>query len=492
MSGDSASGISRRQFLRGGAAALAGLAGAIGGSAAGAADAPPVKGPIAGIERYAGDESMNANPRPQVVRNRLYVTLPRSLKPEEMPGLAKVISDRAGVALEPLFREIYLPRQAEPLSLKQAFDVFPLRFAGKHKRMLMRHYAVSVMSGEDPDELLHRLREAARTTLPRAQAVNALASNSGSGDYAPQPDCGAPAMHLCPPFIDVQHARELALDGPLGQHVAIRVIERVWKPQPGWRVIGRALDQGNYRELAGEHRGAFDFDNDSHHAQMTHTTLFDATGYGMVPGAGFTPVTSMARDAAGRLVRNVAAGILNAALTLRAGNVILIEEQRTGGNLPVETDLAVYDAIQWATAAGLTVVEPAGNGGQEVKLGNSGAILVAASLNSKGKPHQRYPGIDGSNGSNYGEGIHCHAVGDITLSDDGLFYTGTSAAAAQIAGVVALVQSLYKAKHGTDRFLRPADMRKVLVENGTSADGEFIGTMPDLPRIIRALELGPP
>ena len=65
---------------------------------------------------------------------------------------------------------------------------------------------------------------------------------------------------------------------------------------------------------------------------------------------------------------SVAAAIDAAAALLDAGDVILIEQQAVAHDnyAPVEVEPAVFDAIASAVAKGVIVVEPSGNGGQDL------------------------------------------------------------------------------------------------------------------------------
>jgi hypothetical protein len=63
-------------------------------------------------------------------------------------------------------------------------------------------------------------------------------------------------------------------------------------------------------------------------------------------------------------VHNVPDAIVYAANNLRAGDILLIETQLTVNRRrwPVEVETANYQAVRVATAKGISVVEPAGNG----------------------------------------------------------------------------------------------------------------------------------
>lgn len=199
-------------------------------------------------------------------------------------------------------------------------------------------------------------------------------------------------------------------------------------------------------------------------------------------------------------------------------HVLLIEGQLGATNLPVETDDATFDAIGRAVASGVIVIEPGGNGNQNLdvwtdSLGkhrlnrngmefkDSGAILVGAGTSSV--PHERSVWKN-AGGSNFGSRIDCYAWGDGIVSSGygelagygATSYTkqfgGTSGASAIIAGCAVLVQGLNFAKN---QFLfGPETMREILSDpstgtaQGTTTEGR-IGVMPNLRAVVNKWKL---
>ena len=188
--------------------------------------------------------------------------------------------------------------------------------------------------------------------------------------------------------------------------------------------------------------------------------------------------------------------------------------QQAGSNLPVETNPAEFHAIRLASALNVIVIEPAGNGFDEVILStdpkkDSGAIMVGAS--HSGFPigfndrHARWvvPGSPPSEGSNFGARVNCYAWGE-SVATCGCGYqqptcgnlsnahqpetaftntfNGTSAASAIIAGAALVVQGLYADRNPGVR-LSVSQMRDVLSNIGTLSVGNEIGKMPDLHKI---------
>lgn len=217
---------------------------------------------------------------------------------------------------------------------------------------------------------------------------------------------------------------------------------------------------------------------------------------------------------------NSADAIMTAINHLGFGDILLLESQvfdspESYNFWPIEIQQATFEVIRLATASGIIVIEPAGNGNLNFRTGNdldrfavkgkqilnpassdfrdSSAIMVAAASGTV--PHTRI------NYSNYGNRINCYAWGEGVLTA-GCFpkssgkeintYTdkfgGTSSASAIIAGAAIAVQSITEANYNFR--LTPKQMRNILSnevystpsENGRSIDK--IGAMPDLRKII--------
>jgi hypothetical protein len=218
----------------------------------------------------------------------------------------------------------------------------------------------------------------------------------------------------------------------------------------------------------------------------------------------------------GRL--NMADALLTSINHLDFGDVLLIQSQAydplSKMALPVEIFDMNFQLMQLATALGIILVEPAGNGNNisgldldlytdncgfnalnrsDKNFKDSGAIIVAAA--SSNIPHQKMPF------SNYGSRVDCYAWGE-NVTTAGSFpeqsgeatdtytkcFSGTSSASAIITGAVISLQSIAEANLGCK--LSPSEMRKVLCNPliGTSSINghhiDKIGVMPDLKRII--------
>lgn len=192
--------------------------------------------------------------------------------------------------------------------------------------------------------------------------------------------------------------------------------------------------------------------------------------------------------------------LLQAAKEAGEGDVILLEGQ-TFELQPVEVVVTDGDAIRAAVEAQIVVVEAAGNSaGPLLPLDvDSGAIVVGASESGE-RPLRRAS-------SGYGSRVDCYAPGSLVRTiavpsseageqevPDSAFLTGTSAAAAIVAGMAACIQGIARSKLGAP--LSPKALRDIMRNKAygtpvfeSDADIAPIGHIPDLEKICR-LEFG--
>jgi serine protease len=230
---------------------------------------------------------------------------------------------------------------------------------------------------------------------------------------------------------------------------------------------------------------------------------------------------------------NLPDAIMSALPVLAFGDVFLLEVQieRSGVFLPVELETANFDSIRLATALGIAVVEAAANRGVELDtqpdvaghyilnrtssdFKDSGAIMVGAA--SRIEPHRRLNSSNVGesdcwappvNFSNYGSRVDCYAWGECVRTTDtnasgtgttqySSIFSGTSSAAAIIAGAALVVQGVAEQNPPNRRF-SSYQLRAILSDpaNGTRSQNppvDCIGVMPDLRKIIDcALGLAP-
>ena len=213
---------------------------------------------------------------------------------------------------------------------------------------------------------------------------------------------------------------------------------------------------------------------------------------------------------------DVGAAVLAARDLLSAGDVLLIEQQGEvdGDYCPIEIDPGVYAAIERATNAGITVVEPGGNGGQDLDdprwegvfdrdQGDSGAVLVGGGASPTSSLDTR---SWTSSGSSYGSRLDVQGWYDsVVTATNGEYgqanlwypdedptraytdsFSGTSAAAPMVAAVALIAQDVRTERTGAP--WSPADLREVLVSTGLPQpveQTEHIGPQPNLRTLLR-------
>lgn len=298
-----------------------------------------------------------------------------------------------------------------------------------------------------------------------------------------------------------------ATAGGMGAKVRLADVEY------GWNLLHEDLDRVRARALR-INNGSFcdPFLGDDHGTAVVGELAADRDTLGvtgLIPRAALTLVNS-AVDRAGACVWNLADAINLAHASLGAGDVLLIEQQArsASGFVPVEWLPAVYDAIFSATSDGIIVVEPAGNGGQDLDapefgspfprgLPDSGAIVVGAG----GAPAcESWPGAPRARigfstyGSRvdlqgWGECVVTTGYGDLYGGTRNTFYTGgfagTSSAAAMVAAAAASLSSFTESRTGEHLSSRQA--RSILESTGSAQDPSIAGQIGPLPNLRAAL-----
>ena len=258
------------------------------------------------------------------------------------------------------------------------------------------------------------------------------------------------------------------------------------------------------------------FNSDNHGTAVMGEIFGEDNGYGVTGIAPSATPWVVPTSVAG-VGFSIPAAVTNALGVLEAGDVMLIEQQMNGPNfgdedyVPVEWDFSTWLAIVTAVLNGVTVVEAAGNGGQDLdssifqtgngghypfKPGNgSGAIIVGAGA-SPGSTEGDRSRLDFST---YGSAVTLQGWGhNVTTTGYGGLYSaegknhwytagfnGTSSASPIVAGACVLLQSTHKAAAGS--FLAPADVLALLADTGSpqqSGDNpasEHIGPRPYVP-----------
>ena len=335
---------------------------------------------------------------------------------------------------------------------------------------------------------------------------------------------------LSPVATEQRYLRDLgirscwALPGGQGDGVRLVDIEAGWNVDPCHaclpqrRIILHPGHTPNHRDRYLRHGNAVLGTVLAQHARRG--------GKGIAPNAGAYLVCTDAPEPDGTgFSRDHASAMITALLHRQPCDVFLLEAQskwrRRSPNgetslvtgLPVEVESHVLELIRLATALGVVVVEPAGNGSDnldriaaEIKtredrdvLANrdSGAILVGA-LRGGGTTHDPFERLPSSN---FGCRIDCYAPGEWILApwtvrggEDHDDYTDTdfgetSAAGAIIAGAVVVLQAIAKQRQTP---LDPLAIRTALSRSdintplaiATCDSPDRAPVMPNLRRIV--------
>ena len=252
------------------------------------------------------------------------------------------------------------------------------------------------------------------------------------------------------------------------------------------------------------------FNDNNHGTAVLGELVADANGFGVTgisygAAIGVVPAYVNYITGQGYVLEE---SIQFAADNLQGGDVILVEQQIVGPHggtayVPVEWYQSYFDAIQYATAKGIVVVEAAGNGYENLddaifqdkfnrSVRDSGAIIVGA-----GYPPSYGSDLYRCSFSNYGSRVDLQGwglsvattgYGDLYLGGgQNSYYTsqfsGTSSASPIVAGAAANLESVHKSKTGAPAS--PSWIRQRLVDTGTPQGGaDHIGPRPDLMRAI--------
>jgi PKD repeat protein len=293
-----------------------------------------------------------------------------------------------------------------------------------------------------------------------------------------------------PSGIDADYARSL----PGGRGQGITVVDLEYD----WYFAHEDLGLDASILLGGDPYTAW---GDDHGTAVLGQLVARDNGYGVMGGVpdATIRVVSPWSNVAGY---NPANAITTAAASMRAGDVLLIEQQTWGPNgtyVPVEWVGSVYDAIKLATQAGIVVVEPAGNGGDNLdgpEFGgrfdrsqyDSGAIIVGA-----GTPLREWLYLS-SYGSRvdlqgWGANVATTGYGGLYGATKAEYYTGsfsgTSSAAPVVASAVAAVQSHTKFTRGV--VLTPREVVDLLKRTGSAQAGDLTRPIGPLPNLRAAL-----
>ena len=420
------------------------------------------------------------------LRNRGWV----SLTGQDLGKVLRMLDPDAMISVVPLFGrpEIDVDRGRRAAEVR----------SGRALPDLNGYYEIRIEGGA-PDALLDALRNldivetAYRAPLPAPPPVDI---------EPPTPDGEAAQLYLDPAPEGIDARAAWTRPGGRGEGVLIVDVEY------NWRDTHEDLDTALGQSLC--------FTTNS--TEIEHGTAVLGELIGGDNGYGVTGIVSqadigMVTHFPAGMSYSVARAIECATGFLGPGDVLLVEAQTVGPNalfVPTEWDAAEYDAITIATAAGIVVVETAGNGNEDLDdaafggafdraVRDSGAMIVGASATLYYVGEQ--PDLSRLDFSTYGSRVDLQGWGDDVLTtgygdvfdgggDPNQYYTdlfnGTSSAAPMVAGAAAIVQGVQIACGGPP--LDPLEVRDLLVATGTpQVPGPYPGNIGPRPNLAAAL-----
>lgn len=367
---------------------------------------------------------------------------------------------------------------------------------GRQLADLNSYYHVSLNNRVEAETLINRLNK-----LDMVEIAYYMPRPEPAGDILPvTPDYEANQTYREPePYgLDFEYAN--GMTGGDGEGVRVVDIEG------NWNMHHEDIDKALGGHIAGELINDLDWKN--HGTAVMGIIAAGHNGYGI---SGGSPAADPGMISVGSM--SAAEAIMIAAENLDPGDIILIELHAPGphfdfqprvdqmGYVCMEYFQAEFDAIQYAWAMGVVVVEAAGNGREDLDYEpfygqlfdttyrNSHAIMVGGgSADGYGREIMYFSNYGRRvNVQAYGEGVYTAGYGNLFDGDgdENQYYTsgfnGTSSASAIIASAAASFQGYYKSTTGT-----PATsdiMRDVFIATGSPQLGDtscHIGPRPDL------------
>jgi sugar lactone lactonase YvrE len=374
--------------------------------------------------------------------------------------------------------------------------------SGRELADLNLYYRIAVPTGIDAGRLCDALNRLAFVEL--AAPVQRAAPPADLSP--PTPDLAPGQGYLAAPPHGIGLSDPIAVPGADGAGTAVVDVEF------NWILDHEDLELGESARLDPETPFSDDVSLD-HGTAVLGVIGALHNGYGV---DGIAPAATLlgAYASTAESGDKIAEAISLATAALEPGDVILVEaalpcacgvcHDFENAAAPAEWDPFTFDAISIATALGIGVVEPAGNGGFDLdapgclglfdrRVRDSGAILVGAGTQAR----QRVP--ISSFGSRvdlqgWGFAIATLGFGDAFATDPDdprQRYTrnfgGTSGAAAIVTGVALAVQGSRKAR--SQAPLEPAALRQQLVATGTPQSRcdppeRHVGPLPNLPALL--------
>ena len=375
--------------------------------------------------------------------------------------------------------------------------------SGRELADLNLYYRLNIPGVSEAESIINELNklDIVEIAYPEPRPEEAGDIYPTTPDFVPYQFYLAPA----PAGVDAFYAK--ALPGGDGTGVKIIDIELEWNEthEDLDKALGQTIGPGNSK-------------GGNHGTAVLGEMIAGDNGYGVTgicPGANVGMVSAA--------YHGTAEAIMIGVDNLNRGDLMLIELHSPGprynyqsredqlGYICMEFWQDVFDALQYAWAKGIIVVEAAGNGAEnydaplygqlfDTTYRNSHAIMAGA-----GAPPTENYGPDRSrlSFSNYGRRVNLQGLGrDVFTTgygyywdgggDTNQFYTatfsGTSSASPIVTGAVACLQGYYKSQYGVP--LTADYARQTLNATGSPQTGDttqHIGPRPNLLAAIPAL-----
>jgi len=376
--------------------------------------------------------------------------------------------------------------------------------AKQHLADLNSYYQIEVTSPAEAEQIINELND-----LKIVEIAYFQPAPEPAGDiYPPTPDYQSyqDYREAAPDGVDADYANSLT--GGDGSGVKIIDIEG------NWQTTHEDLDKAIGGIIAGIPIADQSWRN--HGTAVIGEMIAGDNGYGVTgicPGADIGMVSIGGSSTAEALYTSID--------NLQQGDMILIELHAPGprydfqsrpdqlGYVCMEYWQANYDAILYAWAKGIVVIEAGGNGAEDfddviygslfdTTYRNSHAIIVGAGYPAASSYNLQKHGFSNYgarvNLQGYGSGVYTTGYGSLFDGggDENQYYTysfgGTSSASPIVTGAAACLQGYYKATYGA--VLTSDQIRDILVPTGTPQLGDtslHIGTRPDLQAAIAPL-----
>lgn len=355
---------------------------------------------------------------------------------------------------------------------------------------LLTYFIIHPPQGSDSTGLLEKLSAwkevelryiEGRVSLP----TRTIPGTTGEERALPQSLLLGPA----PDGIDARYA--WTINGGSGRDDRDSLDLRFADVEQGWQLPHPDLPSDHIQSAYGNFGGG-----DTDHGNLALGVVLAVPNelrcVGIAPNVACTMVASCYPGNATSDVANaIAAAIPADNSKLRPGDVLLVEVEMHDENdqrVPIEIDSLVFQWIWNATARGIVVVEPAGNGGLDLDSytrfqvpllarGNpqhreSLAIMVGAAHSSRPASTGATPRFpmytQGTRLHNYGSRLDCYTWGEgvrSTTSSGYGFLNDTSGAAAVIAGAALSIQGIAQSDRKGDLSngrLSPSRLRSIL------------------------------